>query len=200
MWRFKSTALDENVQKITLYKWGTRLTYKSVISLWRSNPGFRSFYFSVLQKAPFNAFFWEHPPVATSNINQPYEFVLVDSPQLSKIAADSSPFQDIFNPTPSDDPAVITFGNLSRDAELVVPTPVAPHHIYTHLASFIRNAPDTQKHDLFISLAKQTEDNINNKPLWVSTSGLGVYWLHIRLDTRPKYYTYQPYRQFIEQE
>ena len=33
-----------------------------------------------------------------------------------------------------------------------------------------------------------------NKPLWVSTSGLGVYWLHIRLDSFPKYYTYTPYR------
>ncbi len=28
----------------------------------------------------------------------------------------------------------------------------------------------------------------------VSTNGLGVAWLHVRLDTRPKYYTFQPYR------
>ena len=30
--------------------------------------------------------------------------------------------------------------------------------------------------------------------LWLSTAGLGVYWLHLRLDTRPKYYSFQPYR------
>lgn len=34
--------------------------------------------------------------------------------------------------------------------------------------------------------------------LWCSTSGLGVYWLHIRLDQYPKYYTYRPYKQVKE--
>jgi hypothetical protein len=30
--------------------------------------------------------------------------------------------------------------------------------------------------------------------MWVSTSGLGVYWLYIRLDSFPKYYNFQPYK------
>jgi hypothetical protein len=34
------------------------------------------------------------------------------------------------------------------------------------------------------------------KPVWFSTSGMGVAWLHFRLDQRPKYYTY---RAFAEQ-
>jgi hypothetical protein len=29
--------------------------------------------------------------------------------------------------------------------------------------------------------------------MWLSTSGLGVAWLHIRLDSTPKYYQHQPY-------
>jgi len=197
MWSFKSKELDEGIRKITLYKWGRPLTYENVTFLWRSSMGFRSFYFSILQKSPFNAFFWENPPVTRSTLKQLYEFVLVNSPQLSRINADSSPFQDRFNPTASEQ-TVVTFGNLTRSAELIVPCPIAPHHIYTHFASFIRNAPEAQKHDLFISLADQLDDNINDKPVWVSTSGLGVYWLHIRLDTLPKYYTYTPYREFTE--
>jgi len=197
MWSFKSKELNEGVQKITLYKWGRQLTYEGVISSWKSNSGFRKFYFSVLQRSPFNAFFWENPPITRATLNQPYEFVLVNSPQLSKIVADSSPFQDRFSPNQNDE-SVITFGNLGRDAELIVPCPIAPHRIYTHFASFIRNAPEDQKHALFVSLAKVMGDNINDKPLWVSTSGLGVYWLHIRLDVRPKYYAYEPYRQFAE--
>ena len=28
------------------------------------------------------------------------------------------------------------------------------------------------------------------KKVWMSTSGLGVYWLHVRLDSRPKYYQF----------
>lgn len=197
MWSFKSKELNDGVREITLYRWGRRLTYGSVVYLWRSNSGFRKFYFSILQRAPFDAFFWENPPIARSTMEQPYEFVIINSPQLSRINADSSPFQDRFNPVSSEQ-TVVTFGNLSRSAELIVPCPIAPHHIYTHFASFIRNAPESQKHDLFISLAEQLEDNINNKPLWVSTSGLGVYWLHVRLDTMPKYYSHVPYRQFTE--
>ncbi len=31
-------------------------------------------------------------------------------------------------------------------------------------------------------------------PRWLNTSGLGVPWLHVRIDSRPKYITYRPYR------
>jgi uncharacterized protein DUF6940 len=29
---------------------------------------------------------------------------------------------------------------------------------------------------------------------WVSTAGMGVPWLHVRLDTRPTYYRHAAYR------
>lgn len=29
--------------------------------------------------------------------------------------------------------------------------------------------------------------------VWLSTSGLGVYWLHFRIDARPKYYQYSEF-------
>ncbi len=31
-------------------------------------------------------------------------------------------------------------------------------------------------------------------PVWLSTAGAGVSWLHVRLDDRPKYYGHGPYR------
>jgi hypothetical protein len=31
------------------------------------------------------------------------------------------------------------------------------------------------------------------QPIWLSTAGMGVAWLHIRLDERPKYYSHKPY-------
>jgi len=197
MWSSKSTTLEDHVHNITLYDGETQLTYEAVISLWRNDPGFRDFYFSILKDTPFAAFFWENPPVTASTLGRSYEFVLIDTPQLARITADSSPFQDRFNPTESDQ-TVITFGNLSQDAELIVPCPLAPHSFYTHFASFIQYAPEHQKHDLFISLAKELDGRINDNPIWVSTSGLGVYWLHIRLDIRPKYYSHLPYCQFTQ--
>ncbi|MFY0533025.1 DUF6940 family protein [Nannocystis pusilla] len=30
--------------------------------------------------------------------------------------------------------------------------------------------------------------------VWLSTSGSAVPWLHVRLDARPKYYVFGPYR------
>ena len=33
------------------------------------------------------------------------------------------------------------------------------------------------------------------KPVWLSTAGAGVSWLHVRLDDRPKYYGYAPFRE-----
>jgi hypothetical protein len=95
---------------------------------------------------------------------------------------------------------VIAFENLGRDAQLIVPYPILTQNVYAHFASFIRGAPENQKHDLFMVLANSLKSRIHQKPTWVSTSGLGVYWLHIRLDTSPKYYSYQPYRKFIEEK
>jgi len=34
--------------------------------------------------------------------------------------------------------------------------------------------------------------------LWISTAGLGVTWLHVRIDSSPKYYTHAPYRMLQE--
>ena len=35
---------------------------------------------------------------------------------------------------------------------------------------------------------------LETSPLWVSTAGLGAPWLHVRLDSRPKYYRFSSYR------
>ena len=35
---------------------------------------------------------------------------------------------------------------------------------------------------------------VGSKPVWLSTAGAGVSWLHMRLDDRPKYYAHSPYR------
>lgn len=35
----------------------------------------------------------------------------------------------------------------------------------------------------------------SNRAVWFSTSGLGIAWLHFRLDSTPKYYSFAPYKQ-----
>ena len=38
---------------------------------------------------------------------------------------------------------------------------------------------------------------LGTAPVWLSTAGAGVSWLHVRLGDRPKYYGHAPYRQAI---
>jgi hypothetical protein len=41
---------------------------------------------------------------------------------------------------------------------------------------------------------KEEERFVSDERRWLSTSGLGVSWLHMRLDSTPKYYNWQPYK------
>jgi hypothetical protein len=193
MWKAQLDTHDKDVYKVRLFENNDPLRFEDVIYNWHDNHEFRSFYISILKEAPFDAFFWEHPPLTESNAGQAYEFVLVNSPQLSKANADPKPFSRQFS-SQDRSQSVIRFENLSGDAELVVPRPITTESIYSHFAIFLRNAPQEQAHQLFVILADAMKNKIGYEPIWISTSGLGVYWLHIRLDKRPKYYTYQPYK------
>jgi hypothetical protein len=195
MWEVKTIIVDNDVHQISLLENSVPLRYEDVIRYWHENYEFRDFYVSILKEAPFDAFFWENPPLTKSNLRQTYEFVLVYSPQLANVRADSKAFSQQFH-SQDDSRSVIRFQNIGRNAELVVPRPLTTESIYSHFAIFLRNAPPAQVHELFIVLADSLKEKISDKPIWLSTSGLGVYWLHVRIDKRPKYYTYQPYKQY----
>jgi hypothetical protein len=77
---------------------------------------------------------------------------------------------------------------------LVVPCPCGPREHYAHLASFLRGGPEAQIDRLLTTLAHEIEARLSSAPLWVSTSGLGVPWLHVRLDSSPKYYQHAPFK------
>ena len=78
---------------------------------------------------------------------------------------------------------------------MVVPCPIADSTAYGHLASFVRHAPEVQRDALWRSVGEAMARRIGAKPVWLSTAGAGVSWLHVRLDDRPKYYGFGPYKQ-----
>ena len=55
-------------------------------------------------------------------------------------------------------------------------------------------APGQQICRLWHSVGQAVCGALSDQPIWISTSGLGVAWLHIRLDSSPKYYQHQPYK------
>ncbi len=194
MWTSQVENLKSKcIQKISIFSHNQRVTYSEVIELWQKNKAFRSFFSSLLAYAPFSAYFWETPPITLSTVNKAFEFVLVDSPQLARVHPDSSSFRQYFQSATLGE-EVITFPNLGRDALLVVPCPTAEMSAYPHIASFVREAPQSQQQALWQSVGLVIQQKLNDQPIWVSTSGNGVYWLHIRLDSKPKYYTFKPYK------
>ena len=57
-------------------------------------------------------------------------------------------------------------------------------------------APKTQQQALWQAVSKAVEEQICGRPLWLNTAGGGVAWLHVRLDSTPKYYQFAPYRKY----
>ncbi|MGD9648153.1 MAG: hypothetical protein AB7U73_20750 [Pirellulales bacterium] len=190
------TAREENLAKqrglkFAIYGDEQRVTLLEVMQAWQSDGDFRAFFNSLLGDAPYSAFRWETPVASSQSCREPFEFVLLDSPGLAS-KSDPEAFAGQFRKSPDVD--VVQFQNLGGDAILVVPVPRGPIDSYGHLAAFVRKAPEAQRHSLWMQVGAALERRMSDKPVWLSTAGAGVSWLHVRLDDRPKYYGYAPYR------
>lgn len=192
MWTLHQEIIEsKRIKLFSLFSQNKQLTYSQVIQLWQSDRNFCRFFSSTLAESDFPAYFWETPPITVDTVGQPFEFVLVNYPRLQEVSPNPNPFQRYFA---NADSSVVTFDNLGRDATLVAPCPLAEPSAYTQIANFSRTAPLSQQIALWQAVGKAIANKLDHSPLWISTSGLGVYWLHIRLDSVPKYYSYLPYK------
>jgi hypothetical protein len=164
-----------------------------VLTAWREDSAFRLGFNSQLAAVPFSAFRWETPAVTTATVSRPFEFVVLDSPGLDR-RPDANAFAEHFSKA---EDGIATFSNLGGDAIMVVPCLLAEPSAYGHLAAFARLAPANQRDALWRRVGEAMTRRIGAKPVWLSTAGAGVSWLHVRLDDRPKYYGYDPYRKFV---
>ena len=180
-------------QKFRINKNAEPMRYADALDLWQHSDSFRSFFISILTDAPFSAYRWETPPLTLDSVNRDFEFVLLDSPFLD-LPPEPEAFASYFTSVESD-AGIVVFENLGKDAVLVAPTPQAPDSAYPHIAAFTRNGPGPQNHDLWRTVGRTMQQRITNRPVWLSTAGGGVAWLHVRLDCRPKYYGFSPYRE-----
>ena len=181
------------VTKYLLKHNDTPLTYSEVLDLWRDDTDFRNFYTQLLADSPFTAYLWETPSLTQSSLANPFEFVLINSPWFCSRRTDDKAFANYF--TDDTDHGIVIFANLSGDATLIVTSPRIDVDAYGHLAAFIRQAPRSQIDALWRIIGTTVRSRIGKTPVWLSTAGGGVAWLHVRLDSYPKYYGYSPYRQ-----
>jgi hypothetical protein len=191
MWSARSEQLARGVKSVIDLD-SSPVSFAELLRRWQSDADCRSFFTRLLADAPFAAFRWETPPVNAVSANRPFEFVLLNSPELSH-EPDPSAFSTHLSAGAAGE-GVVAFPNLGRDAILIVPCPLGPVSAYGHIAAFVREAPNEQKHSLWKLIGRTMEEQIGPAPVWLSTAGAGVPWLHVRLDKRPKYYGHRPYR------
>mmetsp|Transcript_61699 Transcript_61699/g.191695 ORF Transcript_61699/g.191695 Transcript_61699/m.191695 type:complete len:228 (-) Transcript_61699:63-746(-) len=176
-----------------------RLTWADVISgLCSEAPELRDLLSELLRRMPFEAFYWECPPVSRSTAAaRPFEFVCADAPHLSRAGADPVPFSEHLAGL-SGQPVAKAFLNLGGDSVLVAPAWAADDaEVYAHVAAFFRQAASAQHHaqwrELGAALQQRLQDQGPTDTVWVSTEGSGVSWLHMRLDPCPKYFHHKAY-------
>jgi hypothetical protein len=191
MWSSHVSTLGQGTLRYTLGHASKLATFMDVLGAWRTDPGACAWFNDLLAAAPFAAFRWETPPVTASTARRVFEFVLLDSPSIVR---DPSPeaFSEYFAESSTQD--VIEFSNLGGDAVMVVPRRLAAPSAYGHLAAFVREAPEAQRLALWRAVGDAMMRRLGAEPVWLSTAGAGVSWLHVRLDDRPKYYGFAPFR------
>jgi hypothetical protein len=193
MWSAHTEQLSEgDVLRIRILQQSSPVTLDEVIRGWSENRQFRSFFIELLARVPFVDYRWETPASTKSSAAQNFEFVVVNSPGLADTAEPSAFAEHFARSTTSN--GVVSFYNLGKDACLIVPCPIASPEVYRHLGTFVRQAPEEQKHKLWKMVGTEMTRNLGKVPIWLSTAGAGVSWLHVRIDQRPKYYVHAPYR------
>jgi len=192
MWQTEQTPRSPpTIYQYTILQNRNQLTFAQFIGRLIEDADFRTYYNDLLANNSFPAFFWEHPPLTRSEAGEkPYEFVLVRADALSRVAPEPRAFAQHFHKKD----AVTTFSSLGGDAQLIAPAPRGDASHYTHLAGFVRRASKEQQDAFWKRVGEEYARAIERGKRWLSTSGLGMYWLHVRIDQRPKYYQFRAYR------
>ena len=184
---------EDRVIRYRIVRDGQTLSYAAVIDLWQNDRSFQDYFTSLLSASPFDGFRWESPSLTSESINRSFEFVLINTPGFANRRTDSKTYSDYFTESETDN-GVVSFANIGKDATLVVPSPRGSRENYGHLAAFVRSAPETQVRSLWCVLARTVKSSLSTSPVWISTAGGGVAWLHVRIDSRPKYYSFAEYK------
>jgi hypothetical protein len=200
---FRKEKMNENIYKfipVPSMKWN------QVIHALQNDAHFRNSLSKTIIEIPFHQVFFECIPAIPNQLDKTdFEYVLIDATSTSLFDAAKNPdyttFKEHFIKKPSG-VKFATFANSGGDATLIAPSPLLllssnnrPRPFGT-ISSFMRNTNEDEQQELWqhVGIALSTRlFSPKATTTWLSTSGTGVSWLHVRLDSRPKYYNFQPY-------
>ena len=170
------------------------LTTRQFITLLVSDRNFCKFYNTLLSQCEFDAFYWEHPVISSATLDDDYRFSLIESRSLNIANADPTPFREKFSSTSR----IVVFDNLGKDATLIVPNAtVYRDHDLVSLANVVRELEMDSQIELWQTVGNALQKAIERRKVFLNTAGNGVYWCHVRLDSRPKYYKNYRYKEQV---
>ncbi|MFK7972652.1 MAG: hypothetical protein AB8F95_19940 [Bacteroidia bacterium] len=167
------------------------ISFKDFIQALKSDPAFCSTFNTILKGCEMDKFYFETPVVDRNSLNNPFEFVLIESNSLS-----NTPNPLAFSQYLDTEELIVSFLNLGKDAMLVVPTQQleVEASAYAHIGSFVKEKDNKeQQAGLWKRVGEEYEKALYKQPVWLSTAGNGVAWLHVRICEEPKYYQHAVY-------
>ena len=141
----------------------------------------------------FKSIFIEFP--CLTNLMEKFEFVIINAVQMENIIPNSSSFKINHNNNNN----IIITKSLSMDTTLIIPN-INSKNNYADIYNFLDpNNNNLVDIDIISKFWENTASQIilelnSKKKIWISTSGLAVHWLHLRISESPKYYNHEPYK------
>ncbi len=132
-----------------------------------------------------SSFFWETK--CLKSFNDEFEEEFIENKSLTTLSQNYSSFIEYISK--SKNKYATSFFNPSKTTLLIIPMP-RDNKKFTTIKDFIDNASLNHQQEFWKYVAKVIiKFKKDNKEIYISTHGLGVPYLHIRLDLKPKYYT-----------
>jgi len=148
---------------------------------------------AAIKSTGFKYIFLNCPPLSKTTLDKEFEMAVLEASwELENIETDMDKFRDKFKGKKW----VASFYNLGLDAVLVSPFAREDQDkkIYSSLGPFIWHAPDEQQVAVWHNVGMGLGVFVKRRTVWLNTEGRGVHYLHLRLDSRPKYYRYNPFK------
>jgi len=210
MFKFKksSTYSDNGYKKMPttkykIYSDKNQLSFRDFFDNLKSNRQFRSqLRDEIVSLHPdYPYVFFECPCVNSETLNSPFEFVLIRTEHFKNSNVEKAAFLNHFRKPENINNGLeaIYFDNLGKDGVMIVPkgTNGEEHKYYSNLMGLMRKGHRQERDDFWKLAGEQAIEIVHSKPMknmWMSTSGLGVDWTHLRLCEKPKYYNYSTYK------
>jgi hypothetical protein len=131
--------------------------------------------------------------VINKDVDLPFkEEFTEDNRLLTRTKQDYSPFlnkpSSLLSKKNEDKIYAIASPNLSGDTVLVIPKPRTGKN-FVNIYHFMKNASNLHQSKLWKLVAKEARKMLKKHGnIWISSPGLGVNYLHVRICNYPKYY------------